>query len=145
MTADQLYQTSSKFLCEQALTHATANGWLEEFNLNRRHPDTIVGRVLSIQGADDLWTKSRNDSNLLCNALGMGVWSNSHEKVCFLTDDTQYGWEVLKARGWTCCSFRHRGTAHQVFNSFREFLAHFEPNHQVIESEDELVAYLNGE
>ncbi len=145
MNAQQLYETSSKFHCEQTLEHAKANGWLEEFNNHRRHPDTIVGRVLSIKAADDLWTQSASNGLLLVSALGMGLWSNHTEKVCFLTDDTQYGWKVLKERGWTCCSFRHRGTAHRTFNSFKEFLAHYDPDHQVIESEEELLAYLNGE
>ncbi len=141
ITAEQLRASSCKVSCQLALDHATENGWLEDFNRVRRHPDTCVSTVLSIEEADRLWLDRKPS---LLHDMGICVWQNSTEKVCFLTDDSQYGWQTLKERGWIAFSHKHRGTARGFFHSFKEFLDHYDKGYRVIESEEELVAYLNN-
>lgn len=141
ITSEMLRETGSKHQCQLALDHATANGWLEEFNSHRRHPDTIVGAVLSVEEADKLW--NIYNPNMLVHAIGMCIYSNDAQGVVFLTDDSQYGCKILMDRGWRAISFRHRGTAHKNFDSWAQHLSHFEKGRRVLQSEQELLDYLN--
>jgi hypothetical protein len=140
ITAEQLQATSLKVSCQKVLDYATAQGCVKELMQYRRHPDTCVSTVMSVEEADRRWV---DPTPSLLHDCGFVLWSNSKEEVNFLTDDAQYGWKVLKERGWYAATFFRRSTAYQSFDSFREFLDHYDKGYRTLESEEELLAYLN--
>lgn len=147
ITIEDLYASSSKKFCEDSLKAYKEAGRLEEFMSVRRHPDTCLSRVLSLVEADALW-ETRHTPPSLLGDMGMCVYAFGdilEPTHAFLIDDSQFGWETLKKKGWHACSFKFRGTAHREFNTWREHVAHFySPETKVIESTDELIAFLNG-
>lgn len=63
----------------------------------------------------------------------------------FLTDDSDFGWKILKERGWAAMLFRFRGTEHRELDSWREHVDHFYgAGVSVIESVEDLLLDLNG-
>jgi hypothetical protein len=147
ITVDDLFETSTKKRCEVARQHFIEAGRVEEYDNVRRHPDTCASRVFSLQEADELWSTRFQVQSLLSD-MGMGIYSLGDPldtKVVFLTDDTNYGWKVLKEAGWGAMSFKFRGTSHREFNTWREHIDHYYGACvKVVESEEDLLLVLNG-
>lgn len=147
ISAEDLFESSTKKRCQMTRQHFIDIGRVEEHDQVRRHPDTCLSRVLGLAEADSLWDLRHRPASLLGD-MGMCIYSLGNPispRRVFLTDDSSYGWEILKERGWMAMSFRYRGTAHQEFDSWRAHVEHFYRGAQVIESVEDLLAHLNGE
>lgn len=149
VTAGDLFETSTKKMCEGVRAHFIAESRLEEHDRVRRHPETCESRVFSLSEADERWQNRQEPPSLLGNmgmciySLGPAAWETD---MVFMTDDSSYGWKILKQAGWSAMSFRFRGTAHKEFSTWREHIDHFYGSGvKVIESVEELLSQLNGE
>lgn len=147
ITADVLFQTSRKRICEVARQQFVALGQADEYDRIRRHPDTCQSRVLTLAEADELWA-SRLATPSLLGDMGMTIYSLGDfvdPRLVFLTDDVSYGWKVLKARGWFAMTYRYRGTVSEEFPTWREHVQHYYGRTvQVVETVDELLQHLNS-
>lgn len=65
ITADVLFQTSRKRICEVARQQFVALGQADEYDRIRRHPDTCQSRVLTLAEADELWASRLATPSLL--------------------------------------------------------------------------------
>jgi len=153
ITLEMLYTSSTKARQEEVLADFKAAGALDKFMECRRHPDTCFSRVLSIAEVDGFWFGPKrfgtagdtgqdylaSSGGICCYAVGP-IGADTH---VFMTDDAMFGWKILKELGWHACSFRHCGTAHKNFQSWREHLTHFYPGAKVIESNEQLLKLLN--
>jgi hypothetical protein len=151
ITIEILEATSTKAQATATMQKFEEVGRLADFMKHRRHPNSCLSRVLSVAEADTLWPK-RHDTvegtnhDSLLGACGMCCYSAGdlvEPTHVFLTDDSQFGWKILKEMGWSACSFHHCGTSNKDFQSWREHLAHYFPTAAVIESNEQLLKLLS--
>lgn len=114
----------------------------EERPTGRTESKWINGGVLSRQRADDLIHSGQEEDWLIKSA---GVTAMSDRKIVFLTDDDSI--QLNLPKGFYGLKWRlpnQLGYPGKAINNASEYLDHFYPGVRVIESMEELLAYLNN-
>jgi hypothetical protein len=118
-----------------------------------RNSSSCISTVISTKDALEIWSSRHNykaGESLLVDC-GFTICGKSLDdnfvdyEYVFVTDDHLYGYPHLEKLGWTKYSFNHLGTCYQDFQTFEEMTDWFYKGAKIIQSEEELLAILNGE
>lgn len=137
-TLEELQYNSSK-----ASAQRYWDGYREMYRKDpeyRRHPDTIVG-FLSKEKLHEMLVNPNPE--MLLHACGVALFDN--DDVAFFTDDGQYGFGVLHGFGpCLITNIPYRYGEGQRFGDVDEIINTFFKGKRFLNSEQELLDYLNG-
>ena len=133
ITAADLQETSWKNIHQQTWDTLCGKPGIETDQLV--DPTTVLSGVFSLDQAQSVTNEK--------TPIRLTVYSKSTEKVCVIVPDYMYGWKVFKEQGWFGTTYGKLGTSHASCATWEEHISIHYSGYRVIETEEELVKYLN--